>query len=67
MTIIITALAIALGLVVANVYMYIKFLKQRVEDTEWTNELYLSALQIISNNQPGLVDEAFREIGEEKE
>lgn len=65
MTIIITVLATALGLVAANVYMYIKFLKQRVKDTEWTNEMYLSALQIISNKQPGLVDEAFREIGEE--
>lgn len=65
MTIIITVLATALGLVTANVYMYIKFLKQRVKDTEWTNELYLSALQIISNKQTGLVDEAFREIGEE--
>lgn len=67
MTIIITVLAAALGLVASNVYMYIKYLKQEVKVTEWTNEIYLSTLQIISNKQPGLVDEAFREIGEEQE
>lgn len=67
MTIIISALAATLGLVVVNVYMYIKYLKKEVKDTEWTNEIYLSALRVISNKQPGVVDEAFREIGEEQQ
>lgn len=66
-TIVYAALTLIVGLVVVCTYSYIKHVKQQFKDTERSNEIYLSVLQLISIKTPGVVNAAFKEIEEEKQ